>query len=223
MGDGSLTVICPTRGRPIAVRETWKSFVATREREDTQLLFAISDDEDPADYAVPLVIVPKQAWMNEVLQLAVDRILEKEDSPSILGFIGDDNRFRTPGWDVAVGSALGRGGFAHCNDLYRSDIPTHVFVSSSIVKALGYFGLRGARHLYLDNVWKILGDGAECISYLSDVVIEHMHPIIGKGEMDDSYRASNAPEMYVYDRGVFEQWYRFDKVRDIGIVRSTLA
>lgn len=219
----SLTVICPTRGRTVATYEAWASFVATREREDTQLLFAISNDEDPKDYSVPLVIVPKREWMNEVLQSAVDRILEAENPPSLLGFIGDDNRFRTPGWDVAVSDSLDRGGFVHCNDLHRSDIPTHVFVSANIVRALGYFGLRGARHLYLDNAWKILGDEAGCISYLQDVVIEHMHPLTGKGQMDDSYRASNAPEMYDHDRGVFERWRQSEKERDVGIVRSTLA
>lgn len=219
----SLTVICPTRGRQAAAYEAWKSFVATRERDDTRLVFAISDDEDPESYSVPLLVVPRRDWMNEVLQAAVDRLLEEENPPSILGFIGDDNRFRTPGWDVAVSSSLSRGGFCHCNDLHRSDIPTHVFASASIVRALGYFGLRGSRHLYLDNAWKVLGDEAGCITYLQDVIIEHMHPIIGKGQMDDSYRASNAPEMYEHDRGVFERWCQAEKSRDVGIVRSVLA
>jgi hypothetical protein len=218
----SLTVICPTRGRQVAAYATWKSFVATREREDTNLLFAISDDEDPGSYDVPLVIVPRREWMNEVLQSAVDRILA-ETPPTLLGFIGDDNRFRTRGWDTSISDALSRGGFAHCNDLHRHDIPTHVFATTEIVKVLGYFGLRGCRHLYLDSAWMVLGNGAGCITYLPDVIIEHLHPFIGKGEMDDSYRASNSPAMYDHDLGVFQHWLQTDAEKDIEIVKATLA
>jgi hypothetical protein len=211
----SLLVLCPSKGRPAAAFETWQSFVATRRLIDTQLVFILNDDEDVREYQVPYVTVPRREWMNEVLQSAVDRLLE-EEAPSILGFIGDDNRFRTDGWDQRVTEVLAGG------DLARSDIPTHVFVTTPIVRALGYFGLKTARHLYIDNAWKVLGEGAGCLHYMPDVVIEHLHPFFGKGTMDESYRASNSDEMYIHDRTVFATWLEFYAEGDIAKVRSAL-
>jgi len=222
----SLTVICPTKGRPAAVAAAWESFQTTRILPDTKLVFAISENE-PIDQllyeGIPLVIVPHREWMNEILQSAVDRVLEGKASPSLLGFIGDDNRFRTDGWDLAVADTLAGGGYAYAWDLLRNDIPTHVFVTASIVRALGYFGLRGARHLYIDNAWKVLGEGAGCLHYMGDTIIEHLHPFFGKGKVDESYLASNAPEMYAHDQEVFGTWLSSEAGKDIQKVRDTLA
>jgi hypothetical protein len=218
----SLLVLCPSKGRPAAASEAYATFTQTRGLPDTSLVFVLNEDEDVREYHVPYVTVPRREWMNEVLQAAVDRLLE-EEAPSILGFIGDDNRFRTPGWDQRVTEVLARGGFAYCNDLARNDIPTHVFVTTPIVRALGYFGLRKARHLYIDNAWAVLGSGAGCLSYIPDVVVEHLHPFFGKGTMDDSYRASNSQEMYSHDRAVFESWLEHYAEGDIEKVRSALG
>lgn len=218
----SLLVLCPSKGRPAAAFETWQSFVATRRLIDTQLVFVLNDDEDVSEYHVPYVTVPRREWMNEVLQSAVDRLLA-EEAPSILGFIGDDNRFRTDGWDQRVTEVLAHGGYAYAWDLARNDIPTHVFVTTSIVRALGYFGLRNARHLYIDNAWKVLGEGAGCLYYMPDVIIEHLHPFFGKGQMDDIYRASNSEEMYSHDREVFVNWLNNGAEQDVAKVRGELA
>lgn len=224
----SLTVICPTKGRPAAVGGTWASFQATKALPDTELVFAVSDREPLEDggrslyVGIPLIVVPHREWMNEILQSAVDRVLETSSS-SIVGFIGDDNRFRTDGWDIAVTDVLARGGFAHCNDLHRHDIPTHVFTTAAILRSLGYFGLRGCRHLYLDSAWKVLGESANCITYLPDVVIEHLHPFAGKGQMDESYQASNSSFMYEHDQRVFVDWLQREAEQDIAKVRQTLA
>ena len=228
-GIVSLTVICPTKGRPASVAAAWESFQATRILPDTKLVFAISENEPIAtdDHllyeGIPLVIVPHREWMNEILQSAVDRVLEGEASPSLLGFIGDDNRFRTEGWDLAVTDTLAGGGYAYAWDLLRNDIPTHVFVTASIVRALGYFGLRGARHLYIDNAWKVLGEGAGCLHYMGDTIIEHLHPFFGKGQMDNVYRDANSEEMYSHDRDVFVSWLQQGADADIQKVRDTLA
>jgi len=218
----SLLVLCPSKGRPAAAFETWQTFVATKSLHDTQLVFVLNDDEDVSEYHVPYVTVPRREWMNEVLQSAVDRLLE-EEAPSILGFIGDDNRFRTDDWDQRVTEVLAGGGYAYAWDTLRNDIPTHVFVTTPIVRALGYFGLKAARHLYIDNAWKVLGEGAGCLHYMPDVVIEHLHPFFGKGTMDDSYRVSNSEEMYSHDRTVFATWLEFYAAGDIEKVRGSLV
>lgn len=205
----SLTILCPTKGRPVAVAETYETFLATKRLDDTEILFIVNRDEDLTDYPnVPLCIVPTREWMNEVLQEGVDYLLERTD-PTYIGFIGDDNRFRTDGWDYAITRSLNEkgGGFAYGNDLMQKDNNcSHVFISTTIVKALGYFGLPGLRHLYIDNAWKTLGLRSHRLYYMPNVIVEHMHPLYGKGETDASYQLSNSPEMYEHDRTVYEAW-----------------
>lgn len=219
----SLLVLCPTKGRPAAAAATYASFLGTRSRSvDTHILFIIGDDEDPILYnGLPLLVVPHRTWMNEVLAEAVDLIL-RYDLPDILGFVGDDNRFVTVGWDTKVSAVLADGGFAYCNDHLRPDLPTHVFVTTNIVKRLGWFGLPGLWHLYLDNVWRVLGTKTGSLHYLPYVILQHLNPLTGMGQMDDIFRASNAPAVYEHDQAVFAEWVATRAEGDIETVRDVL-
>jgi hypothetical protein len=220
----SLTVLCPTRGRFAAAREAYASFIATTTLDSTIIFFVINSDEDREEYdGLPVLVVPRQEWMNEVLAEAFATI--RHSDSDYIGFIGDDNRFKTVGWDARIVEVLDAqgGGFAYGNDLARHDIPTHVFASSRILKALGWLGLPGSHHLYLDNTWKVLGDGADCLYFIPDIIIDHLHPFYGKGEWDDSYRATNAEAVYSHDRDVFTRWLENDSERDIQTVRNALG
>jgi len=205
-----LTVLCPTRGRIAGVNATLESFLLTARLPDTHLVFIINDDEDPEPYAlVPHLIVPKQEWMNQVLQLGTELVLADDPAPDYLGFIGDDNRFRTPGWDETITGLLNfmGGGFAYGDDLAQhATVPAHVFVSTPIVRALGYFGLPGLFHLYMDNAWKMLGERAACMYYEPKVIVEHLHPNFSNAEWDDSYRRTNSDAVYDHDYAVFKEW-----------------
>ena len=127
----------------------------------------------------------------------------------IVGFVGDDHRFRSAGWDVHITNALKSigGGIAFGDDLaQRQNLATQVFISSSVVMALGWMALPGAKHLYLDNTWMVLGQGMRHLVYVPAAVIEHMHPFFGKAAMDEGYERVNAPEVYSHDRLAFEAW-----------------
>jgi hypothetical protein len=51
-----------------------------------------------------------------------------------------------------------------------------------------------------------LGRALRSVTYLPDVVIEHLHPHAGKADMDDGYARCNGEEMYEADRAAYEQW-----------------
>lgn len=204
----SIIVICPSRGRPHKAEEGYQAFLATRTREDSKMVFVVdADDATFNDYVkakVPVVTYGHEGGgMGPPLNAAAaDLALHY----SILGFIGDDHRFRTRAWDQDIEDVLKKPGMAFGNDLARNDIPTQVFMSSVIVQALGWMSLPGAKHLYLDNTWRALGDLTGCLAYLPDVVIEHVHPFYGKGEMDEGYARVNQHSMYEHDSLVFQQW-----------------
>lgn len=223
----TIMVVCPTRGRPQKARETYDAFIATKTEYTTQIRFVV-DYDDPereayVDAGVPYVSFDHEGGgMGPPMNAAAAEYAKTFD---IIGFVGDDHRFRTKGWDKQVGSVLSKPsiGMTYGNDLARKDIPTQVFIRSEIVRALGWFCLPGAHHLYLDNTWSDLGWGAETMAYMDGVVIEHAHAFYGKSEMDEGYQRVNAPEMYSHDAAVYQRWRASGQARvDIEMVRRLM-
>lgn len=221
----TLSVLCPTRGRPDAAWALHDTFEATRTNPHSRLVFVV-DEDDPAmeDYYRPregreLVIrrpLHGGGMVNALNAAALDAIREWPHE-RVLGFVGDDHRFRTPSWDVTFLEALSdRPGFVYGNDLFwpKGEIPTQIFISTSIVKSLGWMGLPTCKHLYIDNAWMELGSATGSIRYYQNVIVEHMHPAGGKGEWDDQYRKVNSPEMYDHDAAAFTVWRDSDQFLD---------
>lgn len=223
----SIIVLCPSRGNPGAARAAFESFADTK-MLNSSIFVTVVDETDPqrVEYTdSPRLVVPAASCgnMNLALNYAAKIYASEAD---ILGFVGDDHRFRTQGWDRVISQILGGsgGGYLYADDLaQREQLPTQVFVTSAIVRALGWFGLPDARHLYLDNTWKLLGEAADCLYYVPDLVIEHMHPAYGKGDWDENHVRVNSQDNYDHDRQVYEAWLASDFESDVERVRSALT
>ena len=221
----SLHVIVPTRGRPAAAAELIQAFDTTC-TADTFLTFVV-DDTDPNrhDYLdvvmsapnVDLVIAPSRT-MVEALNFVAAGVNEYA-----VGFMGDDHRPRTLGWDRAYLDALLdlKVGMVYGDDLFQHEqIPTQIAMTTDIVKALGWMSPPDLVHMYVDNWWLELGRRAGCIRYLPDVVVEHVHPAAGKVAWDEGHVRVNQPGMYHRDQATFA-WLR---VTDMpGAVAEVLA
>jgi hypothetical protein len=224
-----MLVLCPTRGRPENATELLATFEQSRSLADSRLV-CIVDADDPllAAYAYhlpdeALVVVPATGCMNASLGEYVRTVLPATRA-EVVGFVGDDHRFRSLGWDEAIGGLLSvEPGVAYANDLFQGrNLCTNWFVSRRIVDRFG-MGLPTLRHLYLDNYWMTLAGGADCLHYLPEVIVEHMHVLAGKAEWDDGYRRVNAPGMYSIDSAAFGRWLDADAAADIAELRSILA
>lgn len=232
-----LVVIVPSRGRPHAVAELAAAFRATREMS-TLLVFAI-DESDPvqAEYIAAMhaaggadlgVLIGDSASMVEALNAAATLAATSEPPklrPRAIGFMGDDHRPRTKGWDRAYLDALAAcPGIVYGNDLIQgAALPTQCAMSTSWVRALGHMAPPVLRHLYVDDYWKRLGLATERITYLPDVVVEHVHPIAGKVAWDEGHRRVNDPAMYEQDRAAFEAYWREFGARDLAAVTAATA
>lgn len=192
----------PSRGRPQNIARLHEAMEATC-RGDTALLVGL-DAGDPTGPDYPHGPAYEWrgdlhfavAWLNA---LTVPRATGDRAYPQyrFIGALGDDNLPRTEGWDVAVMEALGKTPFAFGNERYPGRPPgtscCHIFCRSSVVKTLGYIGVPSLRHMYVDNAWAEWGRAAG-ITYLDDVVIEHVHYTTGRAEFDETY-ARSAPLM----------------------------
>jgi hypothetical protein len=65
----------------------------------------------------------------------------------------------------------------------------------------------GCIHLFFDNFVKQLGIDLNCLKYLPDVIIEHLHPVAGKAEMDEGYLRVNDPKWYEKDLLTLQQYF----------------
>jgi hypothetical protein len=212
------------------IAEGAQAFLATKTSPFSSFVIVIDTDEPQRDaYMAVAQELGVRIWenpdigsMNAALNWSALLAAEEAD---IVGFLGDDHRFRTPGWDHTIEMVLFEhgGGIAYADDLaQRARLPTQVFISAPIIKALGWMGLPGAKHLYLDDTWRVLGERADCLYYLEDLVIEHMHPMYGKAEWDANHLRVNTQEMYNHDLNVFQAWVATTMESDIQRVRDAL-
>jgi hypothetical protein len=221
-----LTVIVPTRGRPQNLANLWATFEETC-RGNTTLVACIDEDDPELDgyehvhdaIHPPLggpqfqAVYGPRVRLGGSLNAAAPIYAERS---AYVGFMGDDHRPRTVGWDTAYAAELKRlgTGLVYGNDLIQGpNLPTQVAMTSDIVLATGYMVPPGAVHLWLDNAWLALGRTLNAITYLPDVVVEHLHPIAGKAQWDPGYAEANTDERSDADRAVFEAWQANDLPR----------
>jgi hypothetical protein len=225
----NLLVVVPSRGRPRNIAALADAWTATQATAD--LIVAV-DDDDPTcgEYfdvvashpRFDLVVGPRLGMVGSLNKVAVAHC-EMYDA---VGFMGDDHLPRTAQWDQRVCEALAEigTGIVYGDDLLQGErLPTAAFMTSDIIRTLGWMSPPGLRHLYVDNAWRSLGCALEALRYLPDVVIEHMHPVAGKAESDAGYEAVNASEVWQLDKAEYRRWLSDDCENDAEHVRQAIA
>jgi hypothetical protein len=194
-----------------------ESFCATAIYPKTRLVIGV-DHDDPrrGEYAMavrprpygyePVTLVT--LWENETGDLvkALNGSWARfADAADIIGTVNDDMRFRSHSWDRLIAQA--NAGIAFGNDLFQGErLVTSPFIRADIPKRLGWYGLPAVEHLFVDNAWGDIGRGLGVLRYLPEVVIEHLHPLAGKGEWDEGYERANNQEVTDRDRIAYEVW-----------------
>lgn len=221
-----LIVLVPTRGRPHNVRRLQGALASLNQAATKLVLGVDTDDPERGGYEgltlrgnVELALVePAGPGMVGALNQLAERYV---DQAGALGFLGDDHLPRTAGWDARLLAALAAqgGGVAYGNDLVHGpNLATAVVLDARIPAALGYMAPPSLRHLYVDNVWLDWGRELGKLTYLPDVVIEHLHPIVGKAPEDERYAAVNTGEMFNRDRAAYEAYVAGNLGTDLALL-----
>lgn len=240
-----LAVIVPSKGRPQSVAAVVQAWIDTEAYDNAKLVFAIDADDpthsryfdvklpDPTTCWPLVSFVTLDAWMPMVPKLnsVACSAVSRDDPYPMLAFMGDDHRPRSKGWAgryVETLRELGSG-IVYGNDLVQGEkLPTQWAMTSDIVTALGRMVPADVEHLYCDNSILDLGLAAGCIRYLSDVRIEHCHPVAGRGAWDAGYERVNSRTQYAADHARYVRWKAdrlpadADKVRALRAARLTL-
>jgi len=230
-------MIIPTRGRPHAVRQLAEAFSLAC-TADTCLLIAVdSDDPELPAYeeavvssrevfaGIDLTVRPTPGNMATALNMAVEVALNDYPDAKAFGFMGDDHRPRTTSWDARyLETLVGTPGIVYGNDLIHGvNLPTQFAVSGEVVRALKFMSPAGLRHMYIDNYWRDIGRLTKSLTYVSDVVVEHMHPVASKSEYDEGYERVNAPEVFAHDAAVYEKYMKERSDADVATILTAIG
>ncbi|WP_344248238.1 hypothetical protein, partial [Actinocorallia libanotica] len=222
--------------RPQAARELAEAFDATCGAATQLLLVVDHGDPSMSDYTalaaerdddlVDVLVNPETPTMVGALNYAASWALDQRPQPDAIAFMGDDHRPRTTGWDAAYLQTLHtQPGMVFGTDLLQGpDLPTQIAISTSVIETLGHMVPPDLVHLYADNYWADLGRGAGCLTYLPDVIVEHLHPVTGKVPWSEGHRRVNTPEAYHRDREAYRAYREAGQLQyDVEQVREALA
>ena len=213
--DNSNLVILPSRSRPEKVDVAVKALQEHSRISD--ICVAIDDDQAGLYPRLDGVIyeVNPRLRMNGTLNLVARKFAPSYKS---IYFLGDDHIVRTEGWDELLYASIKERGYglSYGDDLLQGkQLATAVMISSNIVEILGYMAPPKLIHLYMDNFWMSLGQALNCLTYVPEAVIEHMHYVAGKSEKDEQYAEVNSSEMYKKDQDTFVEYVKNDLKSDL--------
>lgn len=200
-----LMIVVPSRGRPKNIARLDEAIHETVVTDHTLIVCLDDDDEPkyPVLNGVSYMMGPRRTfpdWLNKACA-------EYAHEYQYVALFGDDVVPTTPGWDLTLIDALGGFGVAYGDDgIQHEALPTHPVIPTSWFCALGWIALPGQHHLYLDNVWKALGEGTGSLKYMREVKLPHLHRNLGLAPDDETYRRANdSPEAHA-DASRFEAW-----------------
>ena len=193
-----LIVVCPSHRRPKEASEVFDTFLATR-TADSLLRFGVWTADPSTGGYVHLPVT----YSTAETMTARSNILARwaVEQARYVGWIADDNRFRTKGWDRVVIDALEAmgGGVVYGNDVVSpGSKPSHVFMSSEIVRELGWLIHPEMTMTFFDDAWERLGRAMGRLRYLPEVTVEHL------------YTERDNLAAFVHDKAVYEPWLRHE-------------
>ena len=224
-----LLIIVPSRTRPHNIKRLLGGWTDTGAWGVADLRIDIDRDDDAYQKYLEIDLPPGaryatgHRWRTSMFKL--NRAARREsDSYFALGFFGDDHLPRTAGWAQRWIDTLRemRSGIVYADDGLRGEgLPTQWAMTSDIVRALeNRLSVAPVTHLYCDNAVLDLGKAADCIRYLPDVLIEHMHFVNGKAPKDAQYVKVNSGEQFATDKAIYEKWRREQLAADAAAVRA---
>src|SRR5690349_6434117 len=202
-GSDECLIFCPTRENAAGAAEMVASALKTCHRLGTSVLL-VGDEDDPQlnEYkAIPrqMADVGQMQWQTGMVSVMVveggtltkatnEAVARIWDSDAIVGHVGDDHRFITPGWDNAIRDAIHEGYFVvYPYDGFRAAWASSWWTPMKVIRTLGWLAVPGSMHLTIDDVFMDIGAGlghtpGEYLKFLPNTLVEHLHPAGGKVE-----------------------------------------
>lgn len=195
-----ISLLCPTRGRAALFKRMCEAIYATTENIAAIELIAYVDEDDKASYELDFAGVPGKTLILPKEPMAVANKLCLDNAQGdIIVLMNDDVVLRTKGWDRLLREKVAQFPdeiyIAYPNDLFKQGkLCTFPIISRKTYEIFvdpfpaQYEGNFIDTHLF-DIFQRLKKQGFNRIIYCQDIIFEHMHYRLGKGEFDETYRA----------------------------------
>jgi hypothetical protein len=210
-----LAILVPTRSRPQNIKPMLDAFWKTGTFDAANVYFIVDADDmyiDQYERIVGMDVAAKllrmPAWQPLVPKLNTNAV-DAAEQHRIVAFLGDDHLPRTPRWAHMLVENhstqpeliwYGQDGFQNRR------LPSWWSMSSEVVRRLGRMVPAPVQHLYCDNAVMKLGERIGRLGYDERILVEHMHPLAGKGKNDEQYVRVNRGQQYERDGNAFRAW-----------------
>lgn len=239
----TISLLCPTRGRPHRLKEMLESVIITAQNpENVEVFFYIDNDDNKKDEYLETInkLLDKyktnlkkcDPYIGEPMSISKSwNILAERCSGDILAMSNDDLVYITKGWDVVASKESEKyPDGIYCmwfNDLIQyGSSAAFPMVSRVWYKTLGYFTPGVFRFLCNDSWIYYIAKNLQRLHYIGDdVIVEHRHASYNKSEMDDTYKMhidggknsdyTHDNELFYSDWGQNEIIKEADKLRKI--------
>jgi len=206
--NGSVLVVCPTRGRPAKAEKMAESFKATTNYRSKLLL--LIDDDDPSDYSALIrsdICETAVRPRTDIVPMINRAIRERLHDYSFFGLMVDDGVFTTPGWDQFVALATPMGGVMSPAHNYgrHVDMP---YVHRRWVERLGWYANERFKYWCWPTFTGILAQAAGRIVHAPKESFYIHHDDMGPGRWEDFKTEANV----FYEECLWNLWPLVDKL-----------
>jgi len=208
-----ILAICPTRQRPEKCAKMLKSFNKTKLNK-IDLVFCIDMDDPCLSEYLDLFKNKQSFYLLE--RTTITEIFNKvafklEPGYEVYHTANDDFIYKTQGFDQLImdsintnGSGVHYGNDGHWN----ADMAVAPFITSDMVKAVGWLQMPKLKHLCNDSIWTALGFKGKFLFHNPKILIDHIHHETRNVPKDVVSERVNSPHVYNWDYMQFYLWKR---------------
>ncbi len=222
-----LLVICPTKERPQICERMIKSFDKNSSSFAKLFFFIDHDDKYFNEYINLFDSTGHKFCIRGLKSLCemYNHIVKTLNTFQFYSETNDDFVYHTKDWDRILINKLKekKGGIAYGDDRYGgSNLPTTSIISGEIIQAVGWIHMPTLDYLCNDVIWREIGHRLNRLYYMPEVKIEHMHPLAGKAEKDDTFKRTNSEKSYTRGHKAFREWKALQMNNDIQKIKEAL-
>ena len=191
------SIICPTRNRITNLIRFISSVDASvSDKSKLEYMFYVDSD----DTMTQTFLSAKKEQDSRVNVVVGERIIFSQmfnevalrSTGDILFMTGDDILMQTKDWDLRVEEEFNKVKdkllvVSTRDGIQNEKIATHSFIGRPWVDTLGYLTLGIFPGDYVDNWLTDVAKGVDRLVYRDDIFVEHLHPNVGKGQLDSTY------------------------------------
>lgn len=180
-------ILLPTKNRKNNVIRFIEHYNITKATEPVVVI--VEEDDLSCDVSLPAHWIIRRYKNGNGAASHFNNVFCEFPNENYYAYIGDDVIPRTHRWDIELKSSAMVYGFSYPDDGENGqNFAPFGWIDGDLVRRVGKLNYLDLDHFGFDNFWFHLARSLRKIKYRGDVLLEHMHPRVGKAEIDSTYK-----------------------------------